>query len=350
MNAISSSSLKIVSRGSLDIFDKVRIFEADSFKISFGFWLTSFTSLEIEKKGLLNTKVAWLECDIENLGTIYVPVNDEMFFAHYAISPTQLVAAFRQSTSASHAEQFDQIVLGITRELFPLVGLPSPLRVIVHPAVPKVSTIALFAIESKSVGNTAQGFADISVIHTMLSQYRQLDKRRASIYKQLLMRLTRSCVVNMYSKPLLGVDIEAIDVGSVIVLQTVAFSQDIDAVLCKISTQSVEISLGLSFNQQQGVQIFCASRVTVMDKEENALTLDNIGDEISESVVFEIGKVEMSVAEIAELRPGEVISLKSQSMPFVAIKIGGTEIGRGELVLWNGQVAVQVLDLKNHGQ
>jgi type III secretion protein Q len=73
-------------------------------------------------------------------------------------------------------------------------------------------------------------------------------------------------------------------------------------------------------------------------------------DDLPLTLVFEIGTLDMRLAELRELAEGSVIELGRATPPTIVIRCNGVEAGRGELVEVEGRLAVQVADLRvRHG-
>ena len=60
-------------------------------------------------------------------------------------------------------------------------------------------------------------------------------------------------------------------------------------------------------------------------------------------VRLELGCVEMSAAEWAALRPGDVVQCGRRIEEPVLLRAGGREIARGELVTVDGEIGVRIL-------
>lgn len=60
-------------------------------------------------------------------------------------------------------------------------------------------------------------------------------------------------------------------------------------------------------------------------------------------VRVEIGAVELSALEWSRLGPGDVVSLQRRTRDPVTLRVGGAEMGRGELVEVDGELAVRLL-------
>lgn len=65
-------------------------------------------------------------------------------------------------------------------------------------------------------------------------------------------------------------------------------------------------------------------------------------DDLPVSLVFEIGRTSLSVAEVQRLGPGVAVSLADMAMDFVTILANGRCVGRGEIVRIGEGLAVRV--------
>jgi flagellar motor switch/type III secretory pathway protein FliN len=80
--------------------------------------------------------------------------------------------------------------------------------------------------------------------------------------------------------------------------------------------------------------------LSVMSQEESELT--QIVGETPLVVRLELGSLEMSAAEWAALRPGDVVQSGRRIDEPVVLRVGGREIARGELVQIEGEVGVRI--------
>jgi flagellar motor switch/type III secretory pathway protein FliN len=62
--------------------------------------------------------------------------------------------------------------------------------------------------------------------------------------------------------------------------------------------------------------------------------------------VLEVGRVTMSCADIERLVPGGLISLGGPLTPRVRLSFAGDVVAEGELVDADGQLAVEILDVR----
>jgi flagellar motor switch/type III secretory pathway protein FliN len=79
---------------------------------------------------------------------------------------------------------------------------------------------------------------------------------------------------------------------------------------------------------------------TSMSQEESEL--EQIVGETPVVVRLELGSVEMSAAEWAALRLGDVIASGRRLEEAVSLRTGGREIARGELVEIEGEIGVRI--------
>jgi type III secretion protein Q len=81
--------------------------------------------------------------------------------------------------------------------------------------------------------------------------------------------------------------------------------------------------------------------------EQAALPADAAGiDDIPIRVAFELGRVEMTVGELAGVGPGHVIPLAADPLRGpVDVMANGRRIGRGEIIEVNGVLAIRILSL-----
>jgi type III secretion system YscQ/HrcQ family protein len=72
-------------------------------------------------------------------------------------------------------------------------------------------------------------------------------------------------------------------------------------------------------------------------------------DDLPIKVVFELGRVEMSLGRLQELGPGHVFELERPLGRAVEVLAGGRRIGQGEIVRIGEQVGVRMVRLFGHG-
>jgi type III secretion protein Q len=76
---------------------------------------------------------------------------------------------------------------------------------------------------------------------------------------------------------------------------------------------------------------------------------DSSLDEIPVDLVFEAGRVEMSVAEVDRLAPGTILQLDRTAEDAIDIVVNGRKIGRGGLVKVGEMLCVRVTRLNADG-
>jgi flagellar motor switch protein FliM len=72
---------------------------------------------------------------------------------------------------------------------------------------------------------------------------------------------------------------------------------------------------------------------------------ENITANLTLPLVVELSRKPMTLAQVGELQPGQVLELAQKSTDPVELVINGKSIGQGELVEVEGQMAVKVLSL-----
>lgn len=88
---------------------------------------------------------------------------------------------------------------------------------------------------------------------------------------------------------------------------------------------------------------------SAMSDEDPSATLGRTFDDLPIRLVFEVGRIEMPLAELSALGPGQVLLLPGEPAAPIGILANGRRIGSGELVLIGGQVGVRVVGLGVHG-
>jgi flagellar motor switch protein FliN/FliY len=63
------------------------------------------------------------------------------------------------------------------------------------------------------------------------------------------------------------------------------------------------------------------------------------------AITVEVGEIRMSVREASGLVPGRILKLDRELGPEVVLKVGDRVVGRGELVSYEGTMAVEVRDV-----
>ena len=79
-----------------------------------------------------------------------------------------------------------------------------------------------------------------------------------------------------------------------------------------------------------------------------SLTPSGVGGddgELEVTVRVEIGDIRMSVREASSLIPGQILELERRIGPDVVLRVGSRVVGRGELVTYEGVMAVEIKDL-----
>jgi flagellar motor switch/type III secretory pathway protein FliN len=70
-----------------------------------------------------------------------------------------------------------------------------------------------------------------------------------------------------------------------------------------------------------------------------------VNEQVEVPVVIEMGRVEISAAELLELGPGDVVSLRRPLTAALDVRAGGKLIGRGELVDIGGEAGVRLVEV-----
>lgn len=73
-------------------------------------------------------------------------------------------------------------------------------------------------------------------------------------------------------------------------------------------------------------------------------------DEVEVRLSFDLGEKVLTLAELAALKPGQVLELDAPLERLVRIRVNGRLIGRGELVRVADQVGVRILELASTGE
>jgi type III secretion protein Q len=68
-------------------------------------------------------------------------------------------------------------------------------------------------------------------------------------------------------------------------------------------------------------------------------------DELPLRVVFDLGDIELSLAELKALVPGQVIDLAREPGNAVRVSVNGRRIGAGEIVEIEGRLGVRITEL-----
>lgn len=74
-------------------------------------------------------------------------------------------------------------------------------------------------------------------------------------------------------------------------------------------------------------------------------SLGPLAAEVPVEVVVELGRMSMTVGVLSSLAPGEIVVLDRAPTDPVTLTAGGRVLGRGELVVVEGQVGVRILDV-----
>jgi len=72
------------------------------------------------------------------------------------------------------------------------------------------------------------------------------------------------------------------------------------------------------------------------------ITSDAPLDDVPVTLSFELGSLELTLADLRTLAPGRVLDIAGATTPLVAICAGRRRIGLGELVELGGRLAVEV--------
>jgi flagellar motor switch protein FliN/FliY len=80
-----------------------------------------------------------------------------------------------------------------------------------------------------------------------------------------------------------------------------------------------------------------------MSSDPSATTTTEILEDAAVVVRVELGTVELKAREWADLGPGDVVSLGRKVGDHAILRVGGVELGRGELVVVDGEYAVRIL-------
>ncbi len=73
--------------------------------------------------------------------------------------------------------------------------------------------------------------------------------------------------------------------------------------------------------------------------------LKNLADDMPVQVVAVMGKRSMSLKDVVGLKPGEIIELKKLPQEAIDLIVNGKLVARGELVLVDGKVGIQIKQL-----
>lgn len=83
-----------------------------------------------------------------------------------------------------------------------------------------------------------------------------------------------------------------------------------------------------------------------MDEDESVEAMLRAAGDAPIAVSVEVGRIELPLAEIAALRPGEVLSTGRALGERVALRIGERTVAWGELVDLEGEIGVRILELR----
>ncbi|MFN7836290.1 MAG: FliM/FliN family flagellar motor switch protein [Burkholderiaceae bacterium] len=356
MNSINSSEfphedaqsfnlklLKHASLGNRDIFSKSYILKLGSgIKAAFGFSEPGIsTNIALGNKLLTKTDF-WIKCSSSNKTVIYVPASDDLYFAVSGVRPTRFFR--RLSLDEFEAEIFNKLLLTHTKTLFDSFLLPKPVSVEFLSDCPHLDNIAIFVFENHG-GDKIQGYTSVTDANQMLAAARRLDAEWTEKNRFFKKTIKYSFILNLNSVLLRNEDLEKLEIGSLVELQgKLETNQNNYMAYANENKNNLSISCIISFDEKSFPLIQLPNEVSV----NNEIDSESLESTIKEKLVFEIGSVELNVADLSSLSPNEILTLNSSTLPHVKIKLQNKVIGHGELVFWRDSVAVQIIDLVNH--
>ena len=92
------------------------------------------------------------------------------------------------------------------------------------------------------------------------------------------------------------------------------------------------------------------ARITISDDELEAVVMDTASDmreflDVMYPVDVRLGSAAMTVAELIELRPGDVVSLDRPSSGYVEIVVGDEKIGEAEVLIRKKGSAARIVQI-----
>jgi type III secretion protein Q len=83
----------------------------------------------------------------------------------------------------------------------------------------------------------------------------------------------------------------------------------------------------------------------LLDSSQNS-DADTALDELPVTLTFDLGALEVTLAQLKALGSGSVLPLTGALPPQVAIRVGARRLGTGELVELEGQLAIEILHMR----
>lgn len=150
-------------------------------------------------------------------------------------------------------------------------------------------------------------------------------------------------------------ELETLAIGDVVILPGMAL-QDVTAVRLDISPGTTIMarvdghrltveSLGKSMSTTSGAVGATASNMGEDDGPSGALVPRAAIEDIPVKLVFDFGDLELTLAELRRLVPGQVIDLARPVGNAVRLSVNGRRIGAGEIVEIEGRLGVRVTEL-----
>lgn len=126
--------------------------------------------------------------------------------------------------------------------------------------------------------------------------------------------------------------------------QNVNISQaDIEKLLDE-ATESLEEAAGDPVSTQAAAQTFDLGDLTPEDESDDRQPIDLLG-EVEMDLRIELGRTEMRLEEVLQLRSGSVVALDKLAGDPVDIFVNGRLIARGEVLVMNDNFCIRVTEL-----
>jgi type III secretion protein Q len=158
-------------------------------------------------------------------------------------------------------------------------------------------------------------------------------------------------------------EIDKLDLGDVILLANTA-SQDIsqvrlaisssEAIIARIDGQKLTVARGgksMSTNDAAtGAKAAPSSKSAATPPPSEPVVSAASLEEVPLKIVFDLGDIELSIADLKALVPGQVINLARDPGNAVRVSVNGRRIGAGEIVEIEGRLGVRIIELAGHNE
>ena len=78
--------------------------------------------------------------------------------------------------------------------------------------------------------------------------------------------------------------------------------------------------------------------------EERQSDIQSLVDQIEVSIQFDVGMTTLPIGEFKSIQPGFIFQLERDPQNPISIKVNGAEYGRGQPVLVDGKLAIQLTE------